>query len=62
MIINMWNFPFVQKEVFDKIKIRFKNGETGITHTSTLKIDIDHIALDDYSNEFQKFSNLILNK
>ena len=62
MIINMWKFPTVQKEVFDKIKIRYQNGETGIKHTSTLSIDIDPIALKEYNIEFQKFSNLILNK
>lgn len=62
MIINMWEFPFTQKTVFDKIKIRIQNGETGIKHTSTLTIDIDPIALNEYDTEFQKFSILILNK
>jgi hypothetical protein len=62
MINNMWEFPFTQKTTFDEIKIRFQNGEKGIKQTSTLTIDIDSIAMDEYNIEFQKFSDLILNK
>lgn len=62
MINNMWEFPFTQKAVFDDIRIRSKNGEKGIKHTSTLTVDIDPIALNEYNIEFEKFSNLILNK
>lgn len=62
MIVNMWEFPFIQKEVFDKIKIRRQNGETGIEYTSTLNIDIDPIAMNEYQTEVQKFSDLLLNK
>jgi len=62
MINNMWEFPFTQKAVFDEIKIRLLNGEKGITHNSTLTIDIDPIAMDEYNIEFEKFSNLIKSK
>lgn len=62
MIHKMWEFPFTQKAAFDDIRIRSKNGEKGIKHTSTLTVDIDPIAMNEYNIEFEKFSNLILNK
>lgn len=62
MIVNMWEFPFAHKETFDKLKIRIQNGETTIKHTSTLNINLDSIALTEYNNEFQKFSDLLLKR
>jgi len=62
MINNMWEFPFTQKAAFDEIKSRVQNGENHIDHNSTLTVDIDPIAMSEYNIEFEKFSNLILNK
>lgn len=61
-IINIWQFPFEQKDAFEKIKERSKLGQTNLSLKSILTIDIDPIALNDYRFEFEKFSKLILKK